>query len=130
ARTEMAEKITQVGAGIGLIVGGAVLIMPGLVILLQSAVAALVDAGIDDAWAALIVGGGIVVIGLVLLMIGMNRLKARRLLPNRTIEQVQRDASVAKQQMRKDDDSLQRAACTRGGARPRAGRGHARRVAQ
>ena len=85
-------------------------IMPGLVILLQAAVAALVNAGIDDAWAALIVGGGIVVIGLILLMVGMSRLKARQLVPNRTIEQVQRDASVAKQQVRKDDDSLQRAA--------------------
>src|SRR5438309_1114088 len=78
ARTEMSEKITRLGTGIGLIIGGAVLIMPGLVVLLQTTVIVLIDGGIDPAWAALIVGG-IVVIGSVLLMIGMRRLRARQL---------------------------------------------------
>jgi hypothetical protein len=38
----MSEKITQVAVGLGLIVGGAVLLIPAIVILLQAAVSALI----------------------------------------------------------------------------------------
>jgi hypothetical protein len=114
ARAEVSEKIGQVGAAIGLIIGGAVLIMPGLVVLLHAATAALVKAGFQDQWAALIVGGGVVVVGLILLAVGVNWLKSRSLVPDKTIGQVQRDASVAKKQIRNetrnDHDTIQRAA--------------------
>jgi ABC-type iron transport system FetAB permease component len=97
-----------------LIIGGAVLIMPGLVVLLQAATAALVKAGFEDQWAALIVGGGVVVVGLILLAVGVNWLNPRSLVPDKTIGQVQRDASVAKKtirnETRNDHDTIQRAA--------------------
>ena len=110
ARTEMSEKISDLAIGMGLLVGGSVLLIPALVVLLQSAVTALVDANVRLVWAALIVGGATLLIGLVLLALGINRLKAARPVPDRTIEQLQRDAKVAKQQVRTDDDTSKRAA--------------------
>ena len=110
ARAELSEKVGQVGAGLGLVVGGAVLIMPGLVVLLEAAAAALQSTGMAAHWAALIVGGAVVVIGLILIAIGVTRFKAKNLVPSKTIDQLQRDAAVAKDQMRRNHDSIERAA--------------------
>lgn len=110
ARTEMSEKITQVATGLGLIVGGSVLLTPALVILLQAAVSALIANNIvKEPWAPLIVGGAVLVIGIILLLVGLSRLKADALVPNRTIAQIQSDVSVAKQQV-SDRYDQQRAA--------------------
>jgi len=109
ARAEMSEKMTQMGMGLALIIGGAVLLMPALVVLLEAAVAALQQAGFAPLWAALITGGGTLLVGLILLLIGVNCLKAEKLVPNKTIQQIQKDASVAKRQMRQSDE-YQRAA--------------------
>lgn len=98
ARTELSEKMSQAGVALGLIVGGAVFLIPALVILLEAAVAALVRA-IAQPWASLIVGGAAFILGLLIAAIGMSRLSAKNLSPNRTIQQVQRDVTVAKQQV-------------------------------
>jgi hypothetical protein len=108
ARTELSEKVGQAGVGIGLVVGGAVFLIPALVILLQAAVAALVKV-IDEPWASLIVGGAAFLLGVLIAMIGASRLSAKNLAPNRTIQQIQRDVTVAKQQVR-DSYEEQRAA--------------------
>ena len=110
ARTEVSEKVGQVAGGLALIVIGAVLLIPALVILLDAAVAALVENGLlAQPWSALAVGGAALLIGIILALVGMSRLKAERLVPNRTIHQLQRDLSVAKQQTRMGYDD-QRAA--------------------
>jgi hypothetical protein len=109
ARAEVSENITRAAAALALIVGGAVLLIPALVVLLQAAVSALMEAGIAAHWSQLIVGGAVLLIGLVLLFVGVNRLKVEKMIPNRTIHQLQQDASVAKDQMRQRDD-LHRAA--------------------
>jgi hypothetical protein len=110
ARAELSEKISQIGAGLGLVIGGAVLIMPGLVVLLEAGVAALQSTGMAPHWAALIVGGVVVIVGLLLVAIGVSRFRAKNLVPSKTIEQLQRDAAVAKDQMRRNHDPIQRAA--------------------
>jgi hypothetical protein len=110
ARTEMSEKIGQVGTGLALLVIGAVLLIPALGILLDAAVAALIRRGFEAPVAALIVGGSALALGVILALIGLSRLKAKRLMPTRTIEQWQQDAAVAKQQMRSDHEQIQRAA--------------------
>src|SRR6185437_4905541 len=109
ARTEMSEKVSQVAAGLALVVGGAVLLIPALVVLLGAAVAALERAGIAPPFSALIVGGVGLVIGLILLLVGASRFKMENLVPRKTINQLQEDASVAKQQVR-PDNGYQRAA--------------------
>jgi uncharacterized membrane protein YqgA involved in biofilm formation len=100
ARAEMSEKITQAAFGLAFIVGGAVLLTPALVVLLQAAVAALQQAQFKPTVAALIVGGAVLVIGIILLLVGIKRLKVENLVPNKTIHQIQEDAFVAKQQLR------------------------------
>jgi len=47
----------------------------------------------------LIVGGAALALGVVLALLGVNRLKANSLAPTKTIESVQRDAAVAKEQV-------------------------------
>ena len=98
ARAEMSEKLSQLAVGLALVVAGAVLLIPALVILLQAAVAALIEQGFTPAISALITGGATLLIGLILALVGSRRLKADRLVPNRTIHQLQRDVSVAKQE--------------------------------
>jgi len=110
ARVEMSEKIGDLALGIGLLVGGAVLLIPALVILLEAAVAGLIAAGIASGWASLIIGGAALLIGLVLLGIGIGRLKSARPVPTRTLAQLERDAEVAKSQLRNNNGTSHRAA--------------------
>jgi uncharacterized membrane protein YqgA involved in biofilm formation len=109
ARTELSEKTSQAGNAIALMVASAVLLIPALVILLGAAVEALETTGLDRIYCALIVGGGVLIIGLILLLIGVNRLKPKNLMPNRTLQQIQRDAQIARQQVSSTND-IQRAA--------------------
>jgi predicted permease len=104
ARTEMSEKITQVAVGLGILVAGAVLMMPALVVLLFAAVAAMDDAGMSSSAAALVVGGAVLLLGFIFVLVGMNRLKARKLVPRKTIHQLQEDVSVAKRQVRSNNE--------------------------
>jgi uncharacterized membrane protein YqgA involved in biofilm formation len=102
ARAEMSENIASVGRGLGLTIAGAVLLIPALVILLQAGVAALIDAyHLASYWSALIVGGGVLIIGVILLLAGISRLKLENIMPDRTVHQLQRDAVVAKQKVSK-----------------------------
>ncbi len=100
ARAEMSENVATAARGIGMIVAGAVLLIPALVILLQAGVSAIVERlGLPTYWSSLIVGGVVLIVGLILLLIGMNRLKMENLKPSRTVHQLQRNASVASEQM-------------------------------
>jgi len=100
ARTEVSEKITEAVMAIGFMVGGAVLLIASLVLLLQAAVDGLVNLGLNRAWAALILGGVVLLIGIVLVWLGSKRLKAENLAPRKTVDQLQRDAAMAKEQVR------------------------------
>jgi Putative Actinobacterial Holin-X, holin superfamily III len=110
ARAEALDKVAGIGRGIGLLLGGAVLLIPALVILFQAAVAALTEGyGLNSYWSALIVGGVALIVGLILLLVGASRLKPENLMPNRTVHQLRRDATVVKEQVSRDND-LSRAA--------------------
>jgi Putative Actinobacterial Holin-X, holin superfamily III len=100
ARTEMSEKMTHMGTGLGLLLGGAILAMPALVVLLEAAVAALAENGMAPYWAALFVGGACLLLGIILLLTGANWLKAGNLIPNKTLQQLQHDANAARNQVR------------------------------
>jgi Putative Actinobacterial Holin-X, holin superfamily III len=96
ARTEMSEKMSHMGTGLGLLVGGAVLAMPALVILMSAAVAALIENGMAPSWASLLVGGVSLLLGLLLLSLGANWLRAGNLIPDKTLQQLQYDANAAR----------------------------------
>ena len=100
ARAEVSAKITMAGMGLALIVFGAVLAIAALVILLEAGVDALVNqAGFSPWQAAVILGGGALIVSIILFVIGAFRLKAQNLAPTKTVEQLQRDAAVAKYQV-------------------------------
>jgi hypothetical protein len=105
ARAEVSENMTGLAGGLGVMVAGAVLLIPALVILLQAAVAALTDSGgLAPYWSALIVGGIVLIVGLILLSVGIGRLKAGSIVPSRTVHQLQRDAEVAREKAREDNE--------------------------
>jgi len=105
ARTEMSENMANIGRGLGLIMGGAVLLIPSLVILLQAGVTTLGDRyGLTPSWSALIVGGTVLILGVVLFLIGMSRLRFEHIMPHKTVHQLQRDAAVAKERVSRPHD--------------------------
>src|SRR5258706_3074393 len=66
ARAEISEKMTLAATGVGLIVGGAILLMPALVLLLEAAVTAHVNNGISPYCSALLLGRAWLVDSLIL----------------------------------------------------------------
>src|SRR5215204_7161927 len=99
-RAEMNEKVSRVANSGALIGAGAVVMLPAVFILLLAIVRWLEVAGVPEQWGLVIVGGVIAALGAILLMKGINNLKASALVPRRTIEQVQADFSVAKEHVR------------------------------
>jgi membrane protein implicated in regulation of membrane protease activity len=109
ARSEISDKITHIATGVGFAMVGAVLAIPALVILLQAIVGLLVQTGLSFPLAAVLVGGITLVIGILLLIAGVNRVQGESLVPEKTIHQLQRDAQVVKQETSGSHD-LNRAA--------------------
>lgn len=99
ARAEVSEKIALLGFSLALMVAGAVFVMAALVLVLQALVAVLIDQGFTPPAAILLVAAGAVILGIVLVGTGVSRLRARRLAPTRTVEQLQHDAAVARQKV-------------------------------
>jgi len=95
ARAEISEKIDKLTGAAVMIGAGAVLVLPALVILLQALVAALAERGWSPALAALLVGAATLALGAVLCVIGLNRLKAVSLIPQKTLNQIQQDVAAA-----------------------------------
>jgi hypothetical protein len=96
ARSEISEKLNRALVGMALILAGAVLLIPALVILLQAAMVAMMEGGMSPALAALIVGGAALVLGIILALVGWSWIKPASLVPDKTIDQLQRDAAVAR----------------------------------
>jgi hypothetical protein len=94
ARAEISEKAGQALSGIAMIVLGAVLLIPALVILLQAAMAALVQNGMTPAIASLIVGGAALILGVILALVGWNMAKPASLVPDKTLDQLKRDTEM------------------------------------
>src|SRR4051812_17413987 len=76
ARTEVSEKVGQAVGGIVMLLIGAVMLIPALVILLEAVAAAIADlTTLESYWASAIVGGSTLLIGIILALVGINRLK-------------------------------------------------------
>ena len=96
-RAEMNEKVSRVANSGAMIGAGAVVLLPAVFILLLAAVRWLAVAGLPEQWGLLIVGVVVMIVGIALLMKGINNLKGPALVPSRTIEQVRADVSLAKE---------------------------------
>lgn len=94
ARAEVGEKASQAESGITMLAFALVLGLGAVVILLFGAVDAL-SMKMAPWLAALIVGGVAALVALILMAKGKSNLKARNLMPKRTIESMRDDARYA-----------------------------------
>lgn len=100
AKREFSDKVNQItSGGVSLAAGGAVL-FAGFLALLHCAELAL--ANVMAPWlAALIVGGVVAIVGLILVLKGRSKLKTANLAPQRTMESLQRDKELAQEHVRR-----------------------------
>ena len=95
-RTELAEKAMRVGLGIALTVAAAILFIAAIILLFVATIATLVDYGFSLSVATLIVAGAMLAVGAIFLWLGLHQLRAKNLVPSKTIEQVQKDVEAIK----------------------------------
>ena len=101
ARAEVGEKVSNAGGSAALIGAGAVMGLGALVMLLHALAAALVTyLGLTPGLAYFIVGVVVALVAYLLARSGLNGLKAANLTPQRTVDQLSRDAAVAREQVR------------------------------
>lgn len=94
-KAELNHSVDRMTGGFTLLIVGALLGSSALLVLLLAAVAALSEA--MPPWAAsLIVGGAVALVAVILMLAGRRRLKARTLMPERTLESVGDDLRMAK----------------------------------
>lgn len=91
AKAELSKDISRMGVNLGLLVGGALLLIPALVLLLFALAAALIANGFSPAIAYLASGLFGLVIAFALIAIAFVRIKAMSLVPERTIRQLHKD---------------------------------------
>jgi hypothetical protein len=97
ARAELAEKMSAFRAGLIMILIGAIFLIVALGMVLQALVAALIASGLSAPAAILLVAGGAGVVGVVLFLMGQNRLKPDELSPDRTLNSLSRDSRMVKE---------------------------------
>ena len=97
AKAEISNNLTQAAVGVGMLAGGAVMMIAVLVLWLLAMAAWFVQLGLSPPIAYLLAGFAGAVIAGIMAWLGMNRLKPENLTPRRTIEQLQRDAAVVKE---------------------------------
>lgn len=98
AKTEMSEKTHQAMAGVASIAIAGAVLLGGFLTLLAAAVFLLNEILPPDTtpWlSALIVGGVVTVIGIIMLKAGQKKLQARSLMPTRTMSSLHSDKAVA-----------------------------------
>jgi hypothetical protein len=97
ARAEISVKMSEAMTAVGLLVSAALFLIPTLVVLLAALATWMVELGTRPSVAHLIAGAvGLVITG-ILAGIGMSRLKASSLVPERTLDQLQRDVASVKE---------------------------------
>jgi uncharacterized membrane protein YqjE len=94
-RAEISEKLTFTALSAALIGAGALLLMATIVLLLQAAVAGLAAYGFSGPASILIVAAATLLAGAGLIWFGINRLSVARLAPSKTLDQLQKDSTIA-----------------------------------
>lgn len=100
AKAEMSEKVSQAAGGVASVAAAGAILFCGFLVLLAAAVFALntVLPPETTPWlSALIVGGTVLIIGLVMLQSGRKKLKSQNLMPNRTLASFRNDQELARQ---------------------------------
>jgi hypothetical protein len=96
AKAEFGDKVKKVGGALGFIAGGAVLVIPALVMALFAISSALISAGWSQPISYLASAIIAAVLAGFLFAIGINRLDARNLAPRETMSQLEKDKDAVK----------------------------------
>lgn len=96
AKTEAEDKLHQSVASAATLVTAALVAFAGLIILLHAAVYGLGEAGLEPWLAALIVGGVVLVIGVVLVQKARHELSTQSLGAGRTAANLRKDLELVK----------------------------------
>src|SRR4030095_15279691 len=92
ARTELTEKVSQLGTGVGFVFGGGVVAYGGFLAIVAAIVLALTAMGLPG-WAAALVAGILVAgAGYLLIRSGLAALRPDQLTPHQTIDTLKEDA--------------------------------------
>ena len=97
ARTEVQENLKKAVVAVGMIGASVVIFLVALNVLAASLVDGVAELGIGAGWAALIVGGAFLIIGIILALSGKNKLQSASLAPTRTTKNVKRDVRTTKE---------------------------------
>jgi Putative Actinobacterial Holin-X, holin superfamily III len=100
ARAELGEKVQKVGGALGFIAGGAILVIPALVMALFALSAALTSAGWSQPISYLTSAIVAAVLAGVLFAIGIHRVDAPNLAPRETMRQLEKDKDTVKGMVR------------------------------
>jgi hypothetical protein len=100
AKAELGDRVQKLGGALVFIAGGAVLVIPAIVMALFALSAALISAGWSQPVSYLMSAILAAVIAGVLFAIGINRLDARNLAPQVTIRQLVKDKDTVKGMVR------------------------------
>ncbi|MEY8838082.1 phage holin family protein [Cribrihabitans sp. XS_ASV171] len=98
ATEELSENAHRATIALVFLAVAFLLALVALNILAGAATAALVETGMEPHWAALVVGGALLLVGAIFLWKGLHDLKARRLMPTRTMDSMRRDVDVVREQ--------------------------------
>jgi TRAP-type C4-dicarboxylate transport system permease small subunit len=93
----MSHIITRAGVGIALIAVAMLMALVSLNVLASAAVAYIAAVGLSVGLAALIVGGALLLLAIVLAVIGKSRLSAKALTPDTTAQSIKQDFSSIKE---------------------------------
>lgn len=99
ARAETTEHFESLARGLAMLIAGATLLIPGIILILQAAAAAVVAAGLANYWALAIFGGGAIILGLILTAVGRRRIKSFTLKPTKALQELHIDATMVRNQM-------------------------------
>lgn len=100
ARAELSDKVTVTAEAVKLMAAGAVLLIPGVVLILLAIASELVQLGLSAPLSYLGTGAGAVIIAIALAWAGMSRLSASALRPSATLDEFRRDKIMATELMR------------------------------
>lgn len=101
AKAELSEKASRAGSAVVVMAIGGLLAFAGLIVLLQALVIWLSEGppGLSPALAALIVGGGVIVIGVALALYAKRALNPANLAPNRTTASLKQDVELVRERL-------------------------------
>lgn len=97
-RTEIAQAIKGMAAGAEMMAAGAIFLLVAAIVLVQALIIALAT-WVGPAWASVIVGAALGIIGALLIASGRKTLSVAELMPERTLQQTSRDVRLAKEQL-------------------------------